>query len=467
MALVDFSEQLDVADSVLDLARRLGERCLQGRTDLGAMFDEERTREELDLIERLVGRASYAAWERVVNEPGQFEAQMEADLPAAVRRAKIRQPLDFLGVLRGLCRGPLQELFATTAGQIELTTGLPVPFATRPLPAALCGDATTTQETLKDGGLLSPLPFDLYTHVPAEEIRVVLDFSHAKRLDALTWDEEQRLPRIATLHPIGGEEYEIEREGQDRFFGVRPAKWDIEAIKILLERAKAAGARLAVLPELSLPEPGALERELARSPGSYPEIVIAGSAHCEIAASDGGRDIRANESRVYLEGECVAIARKHHAFKTKALGRKTFDKPQLEDLTKEQKTITILSGRRTRLAVAICADLLETEFPRLLVDAGVNLLLAPAMTPKIGSFNPSLTGIAGFCQGVAAVANTRWREDGEPFLCMCAVPRPDPAQQSAALSGDGGNPAPELAILDPNQPLPEAVSWPGRRQESE
>jgi hypothetical protein len=468
MALVEFSTQLEAANSVLNLAQRLGERCLQSRTELAQMSDRKRTKEELDLIEELAARSSYDTWAEAVREPGKAEEQLGADLAAAVKRAKMRHPLDFLGVLRGLCRGPLQEFFATTADQVELTKGLPIPFATRPLPDKLVGDSTTPQTTLKDGGLLFPLPYDIYTHLPAEEHRVVLDFSHGDRLDALTWNEEEKLPWIATLHPIGGGNYEIEDEDEDhgRFFGVRPASWDIEAVKNLLERARAAGARLAVLPELSLPDPQALEAEMARNPGSYPQIVVAGSAHRESAAANGGATIRANESRVYLDGECVAVAQKHHAFKTKILSAKKFDKPQREDLTREQKTILVLSGRRTRLAVAICADLLETEIPRLLVDAGVNLLLAPAMTPKIGSFNPSLTGIAGHCQGVAAIANTRWADDGMPFLCMCAVPRPDPSQQSAALRGDGDNPAPDLAILDPNEPLPEAVSWPGRDVDS-
>lgn len=466
MALVEFSTQLEAANSVLDLAQRLGERCLRSRTELAQMSDRERTREELDLIERLAGRASYDTWAKVVSDPGKAEEQLGADLTAAVKRAKTRQPLDFLGVLRGLCRGPLQEFFATTAGQVELTKGLPIPFATRPLPDTLVGDSTTPQKTLKDGSLLFPLPYDIYTHLPGEELQVTLDFSHGDRLDALTWDEEEKLPLVATLHPIGGGDYEVEHEGRGRFFGVRPASWDIEAVKSLLERARVAGARLAVLPELSLPDPQALEAEMARNPGSYPQIVVAGSAHRESAAANGRATIRANESRVYLDGECVAAAQKHHAFKTKALGAKKFDKPQWENLSKEQKTIMVLSGRRTRLAVAICADLLGAEIPRLLVDAGVNLLLAPAMTPKIGSFNPSLTGIAGLCQGVAAIANTRWADDGMPFLCMCAVPRPDPSQQSAALPGDGDNPAPDLAILDPNEPLPEAVSWPGRGADS-
>jgi hypothetical protein len=460
MALVDFSEELKAADSVLDLARRLGLRCIASSADLMEMKVDERTSAELELIEMLASRVSHAVWEEVVATPASFELRLGADLAAALRRAKTRQPLDFLGALRGLCRGPLQEFFCVDVERVELVKGLPLPFATRPLPTALSGDLTTSQGTLKDADLLFPLPFDIYTHVPEEELRVVLDFSHADRLDELTWNEEEKLPLIATVHPAGGSEYTIDREGGGRFFGVRPKLWDLEAAMRLLEQAKAAGARLAVLPELSLPSPEGLEVELARNPAAFPAIIVAGSAHCEIKTAGAGKSIRANESRIYLDGACVAVARKHHRFRTTQLGHKTFKKPQWEDLTGEPKTITVLSGRRTRLGVAICADLLETTMPRLLVDAGVNLLLAPSMTPKIGSFNPPLSDIAGWSQGVAAIANTRWTDDGKPFLCMCAVPRADPAQQTAALRGDGANPAPQLAIFDPNEPLPEAVSWP-------
>lgn len=119
-----------------------------------------------------------------------------------------------------------------------------------------------------------------------------------------------------------------------------------------------------------------------------------------------------------------------------------------------------LSGARTRLAVVICADLQEAKIPALLVAAGVNLLLVPTMTRKIGSFNTAVSDVAGWSQGVAALANTRWGEDGKPFLCLCAVPRESPLEQTAALPGDGCEPAPVLGVFDPNQPLPDAVSWP-------
>jgi hypothetical protein len=455
MALVEFSEQLVVAESVLDLARRLGERCLAGREDLKAARDHPAAMRELSVIERLAGQTSLHTWAAAVERPATFERRLGADLVAAVKRGKTFQPLDFLGVLRGLCRGPLIELFETTSARIELAKGMPVPFPDRPIP----WETTTKPETLHDAGLLSPHPFDLYNHLSGEEPRVVLDFSLAERLDAVTWKEDKRLPLVATLHPEGGGELVIARHARGRFFGVRPAHWDVEAIEALLVRAKTAGARVAVLPELSLPSPDALEKVLAANPRSFPEIVVAGSAHHEAPAPKGRSRIRANESRVYLDGKCVALARKHKAFRFKKLGTRSYKRAQWEDLSNEPKTITVLSGHNTRLAVAICADLQETMIPRLLEDAGVNLLAAPSMTPKIGSFTPPVSGIAGHCQGVAVVANTRWDDTGEPFLCLCSVPRPHPSEQLDAQAGDGREPAPELAILDPNKPLPGALKW--------
>jgi predicted amidohydrolase len=455
MALVEFSEQLVAADSVLDLARRLGERCLASSEDLKAARGRPTARRELTVIEKLAGQTSLRAWAAAVERPAAFERRLGTDLVTAVKHGKTFQPLDFLGVLRGLCRGPLIELFEATSARIELAKGMPVPFPDRPLP----WETTTKPETLHDADLLAPYPFDLYNHIPGEEPRIILDFSLAERLDAVTWNEDKRLPLIATLHPKGGGELVIARQARGRFFGVQPALWDIEAIKSLLARARAAGARVAVLPELSLPSPDALEGVLAASPGSYPEIVVAGSAHHEAPGAKGRARIRANESRVYLDGKCVAVAHKHKAFRFRKLGIKRYRQTQWEDLSNEPKTITVLSGRNTRLAVAICADLQETMLPRLLEDAGVNLLAAPSMTPKIGSFTPSISGIAGHCQGVAVVANTRWDNTGEPFLCMCAVPRPHPSEQLDAQAGDGREPAPELAILDPNKPLPGAVKW--------
>lgn len=456
---------LEAAHSLLDLARRLGATCLEHEDELAEMTDQKRTREEMDRLEAWTGQVSYTVWEEVIADPGEFEKRFGSKVVTRLHRAKTRHPLDCLGVLRGLCRRPLGEFFRIVLDQVNLDRGLPVPFATRPLPDKLGAGCTTSLSTQNNTNLLDPLPFDLY-RPSGGQVTVVLDFALRNQIDELTWSSADGLPRIATLHPEGGGDVEIETIDEGRFFGVRPRNWDPGKIAKLLEAAKAAGARIAVLPELSLPSPGALEEMLEDKSEDFPAIVVAGSAHFVDGGSRGSQ-IRANESRIYLGGRYVAMARKHHAFRTNELDGEEYEEPLREDLSREKKTIMVLSGSHTRLAAVICADLIGHEIPDLLVAAGVNLLLAPAMTREIGSFNSPLGDVAGYCQGVAAVANTRWGADGKPFLCMCAVPREEPAEQTAALAGGGRKPAPLLAIFDPNKPLPGAVSWPDAAMESD
>jgi predicted amidohydrolase len=456
MAVSGFIEHLEGADSLLDLARRLGAACLEHEAELAEMADQPATAKELGRLEDWTGRHSALEWEAVIADASRLEEAVGVEVVAALRRTRTRSPLDCLGVLRGLCRRALTELFATTVDQVSLEHGLPVPFATRPLPSVLGSDCTAGLPTLNSTNLLYPLPYDLYGPLPGGQVRVVLDYAHRDRLDELTWDEEAGLPKIATAHPVVEDGFDCTVEG-DRFFHVRPKAWDPDAVKRLFEDAKAAGATVAVLPELSLPAPDALEHLIRREHKRFPPIIVAGSAHVEEA--NGAEPIRANEARIYLDGRFVARARKHHGFRTKKIAGASFAEALTEDLSREQKTIMVLSGTHTRLAAVICADLQEPRIPALLVAAGVNLLVVPTMTERIGSFNTSVSQVAGLCQGVAVLANTRWGEDGRPFLCLCAVPREEPSQQTAALPDDGREPAPVLGLFDPNLPLPAAVTW--------
>lgn len=461
MPLIDFKSQLKDADSVPDLARRLGAICLKNAKRLGDMFLDEQTPRELERIEMAVGQVSLQGWEEIVAKPSSWEDRLGAETALLIEEARMRQPLDFLGVLRGLCLKALEEFYLLADGQVGLDEGMPVRFAYRPIPAGMKDVLTPKQETLNKGSLLRGLDYSLFPFSAEEQIRVVLDFSHREQIDELTWREEEGLPPIATLHPQRGGEVEVSTidPRRRRFFDVVPKHWDEGAVLDLLAAAKQE-AEIAVLPELSLPSPDALAAALAAEPGKYPSIVVAGSAHVRNGAvASPGAEIRSNESHVYLEGKCVAVARKHHPYETKKIGDKSYQQPLSEDLTGEQKTIMVLSGRMSRLAVAICADLDDDQVPRLLQAAGVNLLLVPAMTKKIGAFNPPICAIAGFCQGIAAIVNTRWDEDGKPFLCMLAVPREAPGEQSIAIDGAAAGPTAEIGIFDPNQPLSAGVRW--------
>jgi len=453
VALIDLASLLAEAESPLALAQRLGELCLSQEAELRQMRLETYSASALGRIETAVGATSYAEWERLLEEPERLGEVLGEGGAAALRLARNRQPLDFLGVLRGLCRRPLPEFFKTVRGQVLLDFGMPVPFATRPLPALLSG-ITTEQVKLNNMSLLDPYPYSLFRHSANESVRVCLDFSHRDRIDDLTWSPDTGLPIIATVHPNGGGQFVHEPLRSGRLFGVRPKHWDPAAVTDLLALAKAEGAVIAVLPELSLPTPGELGEELTNNPDRYPPIVVAGSAHWRPAGKAAG-EIRANESRTYLDGRAVAVARKHHLYKTDKLANEEV----LEDITQEQKTLTVLSGQLTRIATVICADLLETSIPELLVGAGVNLLLVPAMSSKIGSFNAPICQIAGICQGVAAIANTRFDESGMPFLCLLSAPFEKPAEQSAALPEDALDGAPNLGIFNPNLPLPIGFSW--------
>jgi hypothetical protein len=104
------------------------------------------------------------------------------------------------------------------------------------------------------------------------------------------------------------------------------------------------------------------------------------------------------------------------------------DGPRLpEGLTREPKTITILSGDRTRFAVVICADLNDRQIPFLLNHVGVNLLIVPALTPHEGAFEAAIAGVCGLCQGIAFVVNRAppaEEVDGdEAFLLMYGLPK--------------------------------------------
>jgi predicted amidohydrolase len=301
---------------------------------------------------------------------------------------------------------------------------------------------------------------------PADgEIRFELDFSHRQRLDELTWEAAGRLPRIATLHPNGSGDVDVTIDAaRGYFFDVGPKHWELDSILELL-REVAGEVEIAVLPELCLPNADELAEALAASPGDYPPLIVAGSAH--VRSPGATHERRSNESRIYLDGEEVGAARKCHPFATKTIGEQQFSTALVEGITGEQKTVTVLGSNYTHLGVVICSDLIDDLIPKVLVTIGVNLLLVPSFSRSIGGFEGTTGAIADHCQGVAAVANAQL--DGADrgrrgFLVSAAVPH------VGALVGhlvpDGVDPRPQIAIIDPNKPMPDAVNWHSSAAES-
>ncbi len=230
-----------------------------------------------------------------------------------------------------------------------------------------------------------------------------------------------------------------------------------------LERVRDK-AEIAVLPELCLPADAVEEfgQALRDAPGLYPPLVVAGSAHVRRVDPRTGTETRANESRVYLDGELVIAYDKVHPFATKQLGTTATGEPLVEGFTGGPKVLTMLSGERTRLGLVICSDLVDREVPQLLENAGVNLLLVPSLTFEIGSFNGVICKLASICQGLSAIVNAdldAYANGSEPpFRVMAAVPQPGPSEQSRSFP-EVAQASSSLGLLDVNAGLAAAMDW--------
>lgn len=455
--MVALETQLKAATSLIDLVRRLGATCLREEALLTQIMSETAVAPQLRYAEALAAKLDISAF----NDPGKgFLHIIDVELGDQLELLATRHPLEQLALLRGLCRGPLLAFFDSTEAQVPLTTGMAIPYATRPIQLVLAKQTTPHRPTLEYGQLLHGVGFELFRH-KAGHVEAVLDFTYRDRLDELTWSRTNRLPEVATFHAYLGEEaLDIPFTGPDRFFGVRPTRFDAEELSRQLQAVRTVP--IAVLAELSLPAPDAIEPMLAAKPSSYPPLVVAGSAHLHTTGPDG-QPVRANESRVYLDGRLVMQHRKIHPLRTTKIGKQQFDRPAEEDLTREPKRLVVLASDHTRLAVVICADLNDGQVPHLLEAAGVNLLLVPALTYNPGAFNGTVCLLASERQGVSVIVNAELDpftplsgDEVAPFFVIAALPIADPNEQSGAFRPDA---RPLHGLVDPNQPLADAVNW--------
>jgi hypothetical protein len=419
-------------------------------------LDDELLRGLVDEVRDHVIATAPDAWPRVVKNPRRLNSALGARLVAALEEAEPHYPLDCLGVLRGLCRRVLPWTYAMQESFVLLDRGAPVPFAPRPLLKGV--EKTPHQETGNRGGLLGGYGHRLFEFSrEMETVRVRLDFRVRREIDELTWTGGKRLPRIATVHPRDCGTLRVNPLTHDSFFPARPVHWRPEEVAELLSRVQ--DVEIAVLPELSLPDPAALENVLAATPGAFPRLVVAGSAHI-VEKPDVLPPVRANEARIYLDGELVANHRKCNPYYATRLNGESLSLPSREGITDEPKEITVLSGEHTRLAVVICNDLNDTgSIPQKLLAAGVSTLLVPSFTPKKGAFRGPIGDLAARCQAVALIANAPPAEASTPFHGMVAVPLPDPKEAVAAYSGALDAMGGQIAIFDPNEPLSTPITW--------
>ena len=448
------AEHVAAAADLRALARALGRFCLEHENEIADRRWKHPTLKPA--IFDLAGAvAAWPGWD----EERELLKLLEEEAVASRVELLANVGLAEVGVLRGLCMGPLNDHFLAEHGTVELELGDPYPLPDRPVQRI--GGVTPHWSTLDETQALVGTGFRLWRRLTGSAPRVLLDFSRREDLDRATWCEHdgRGLPTVASIHPYASfDEQEIAEHHADWWFGVRPLDFQDDRVLSALADARADGADVAVLPELAFPEPDRLERAIAADHGRFPPLVVCGSAHVR---HDAGAEIRANEVHAYLAGRRLVRHRKIHPYIATFKDAEGDARRVPEGITGEAKDLVLPSGTNTRLGVVICADLNDQDLVGVLVAAGVNALLVPSLTAKPGAFAGVATSIASFCQGIAVIVNgAPPLAEGapDPFLLIAAVPRADPDDQIAAYAapawGRRGR-----GQIDLDRPLPAEADW--------
>src|SRR5262245_59131314 len=169
MRTFTFTEELEEADSVLDLAARLGRLCTSQESELGLMLGDEDRAFLCRALTTAVEGSEVKSWEAAIKKPEKLGTTLGEGIAELMERTDIHHPLECLGVLRGLCRAILPRIFAEARGPIPLEEGTPVPFPDsqkieRPF------EMTPLQTTINTTELLSGYGHRLFEYKAGENV---------------------------------------------------------------------------------------------------------------------------------------------------------------------------------------------------------------------------------------------------------------------------------------------------------
>lgn len=206
---------------------------------------------------------------------------------------------------------------------------------------------------------------------------------------------------IATCHPNRGlDEFDLTRGTKQRTFPVRPRDLDRQRIEIdrVITQATEGGASIVVLPELCVTEKLAMGlRESVQRPDG-PRVLVAGSYHWEARLERAGPARRRNTAIAWVRGHDEPLTHDKYS---------PADKPVAEDIQLDgwPELRIYVTSDGWHLTIAICRDLLNPQATNALAEAGVNLLLVPAMSETLVPFGGPVAHLVGARQALVAVAN--------------------------------------------------------------
>lgn len=260
--------------------------------------------------------------------------------------------------------------------------------------------------------------------------------------------------RIAVLLPnAGSSELDFDRDpNRERFFGVRPVDVAAQARTILglLDQAETSGARIALLPELSVPSDLVKEVETwMRQPQRTVRVVVAGSAHVE----DG--ETRMNLATVLGPKGPLLEHRKFNPFEYQGL---------VEDLDPVEPVITVAANAACMMSTVICKDFLQPGVDELLCSLGLDLLLVPSWSQKTGAFVARALKLTTDTQAIVVVGALADPEPSRPgargpAVGLASVPT---REQSCFQAFRSQTQPPTILCFDvdrPDQAPPWEVAW--------
>ncbi len=292
--------------------------------------------------------------------------------------------------------------------------------------------------------------------------KVTVDRTCAAQFDAAIGGDEKL--KVALIQPnkslLGLSVTMVSPESSKvpRFFGVGPRFPKAQTKKILkgLKLAEAAGAGIALLPELVMTEAEVKNVAAALgkagniiAPGARPHtlrVVVSGSYHHVEDEVDPKtsqvREVRRNSTQILFPRTDPMQQRRHSKS-----GKFIYEAPQtvmeawkrsrwifdwkavfalmlgsrrsrefLEDV-KASTHITLFAGDQFSVVVVICADLLNKTFRRVLETLQPSLVLVCNMTPKQGDFTSAAHALILACQSTLVSVNNpaKWLKPGGMF----------------------------------------------------
>lgn len=442
---MNISELIDVLDTKRDLMSvvdALGTYCVNNHEYVRDDYYALQSPTALSLRE-MVAEESHQMWDK----EGRFQKGPSEELKDQIRLLDATEALATITVLEGICFGVARVYFANASSVIRIQRGSVVPLPERWLPtiAETPGPLATHQNMLDE---------DCNFVLWEQDWAVELDYRYRERLDLVCTIRRSELdkpatssrpatlayslPKIATVHPFDGSQMTVSEPdfARSRFFRVHPKLPDgdfndaeigqyVRANHTLVYEALANvqdRASIAVLPEFCLHAPDGIDSLIEAGRG-LPDLIVAGSAHADIENTD-----RANMCHVFLDRRKILVVSKQEAFSIRLPGHAGDQVRLVEDIAPAPRVVRILAGTATRLAVAICSDLNSRDLRNAFAWAGVNVLLSPSWTPRVGAFAGALVDLASTCQCICVVANTPGHllvrsDHPPPFWAYSVVPR--------------------------------------------